>query len=270
MNAFFPVLLVIVLLLLYLAWAWVLVRARPVIVVRYRDVYRNPQPYRSHVRRPMIPTVYTQIYDPHDDNRPGTGTGTGLGQVPLTPEARFINDEQNVHDSAIQNAIVQRYENLEKDAEEGYVQRMIQYFDDSEITKVIRRMCRFKVPLSRFNKTQIEILGDTFESGDDNVRGHLRRVLSDMTRPWKKGDKGFDGFRCPTGNVTRILEAAFINDPQNMPRTKAMLQQEMLMRASVLSREHASFDRVRSDLVKEYSGAATEADLHDIINEWGM
>jgi hypothetical protein len=93
-------------------------------------------------------------------------------------------------------------------------------------------------------KKETQVLRQVWESGNENVRRQLINELVDCK-------KSADELYCPTGVVTRIVNATAIESPDKMARTTDVLRAEMMNTAA----------RVRGELEKDkvYCALSDEA-----------
>jgi len=230
----------------------------------------------SIIPKNSIDTVYEKVFETEDINQLATRQITIEDYIidvdvetepekNYTPLESVIKDSQNVHDSFIQSGLSHNYIKEESDLTDTQkMNAIIEYSgEDPIIEKMVCKIKKRDVPMTLYNdSTEFDILWETFNQGCENVKNQILLTLRQFSLS--------EFLDCSTGISSKIREAAFINCPEKMPIHKALLQQVLLAKASVLhNEENMDFNIVKTKLISEYSDIYPTEDLEELINEWG-
>lgn len=143
---------------------------------------------------------------------------------------------QNVHDRVVQRTLKQQYEAIKKPNEvrensniiEEYIMKSsLQQDDKIKCLDVLKQIRQRNAKLTNFGgDTEVEILNNTWSSGDSNVRDYLLQQLLDSAH--------MTTIYCPTGVASRIVNASMINEPEKMAKTREAIHEEMMQTAANL------------------------------------
>lgn len=172
-------------------------------------------------------------------------------QLPHRPVPRrqfefnpLINmDTQNVHDTTIQKITKNKYTDLKTNPHPNGQGAFVKYSLDSYINnsdlsnkkkqtllKTIEKIKNRNSNLTNFDgDTEFNILINTWNNSNNTVKDQILNELLDCT-----GTHFGDNLYCPTGVATRIVNASFIENPESMPKTKEMINEEMMNSASAI------------------------------------
>jgi hypothetical protein len=148
-------------------------------------------------------------------------------------------DNQTVHDTVVQNSIKTIYADLKNEPD-------ISFSDSSELIAEIKEFANGNNFSKEKEKQVFEVL-DQIQNRNASVYNLEDTELGVLKTVWEKGNKnvkdqvlnelldcksGPNQIYCPTGVVTRIINASCIENPEEMPRTKDTLRQELLTTAA--------------------------------------
>lgn len=145
-----------------------------------------------------------------------------------------ILDTQNVHDTALQNSLERVY-SVYKNNEttpgfidiHSHARRLGKSESDiAKINRVVDKMKKRNSTVSKFSDTEINILQTIWDTNDQGIRDQVINALLDCE------ENG--SVVCPTGTTSRIIEAVYIHNPENTPKTARCFKEEMLNKASAV------------------------------------
>jgi hypothetical protein len=154
-------------------------------------------------------------------------------------------DTQNVHDTTIQKITKNKYTDLKTMSSHSNGQGVFtpnaldSYINNSDLSKekkqtLLKTVGKIKNRNSNLTNfdgdTEFNILINTWNNSNNTVKDQILNELLDCTSGTHFGDNLY----CPTGVATRIVNASFIEDPESMPKTKEMINEEMMNSASVI------------------------------------
>jgi hypothetical protein len=199
-----------------------------------------------------------------------------------TPLGRL--DTQNVHDTALQNSLERVY-NVYKNNEttpgfidiHSHARRLGKSDSDiAKINRVVDEMKKRNSTVSKFQDTEINILQTIWDSNDQGIRDQVINALLDCE------ENG--SVVCPTGTTSRIIEAVYIHNPENTPKTARCFKEEMLNKASIVRKkleENPDFGKesdsdqsliLRKKLLdtfyNDYDGILSRQEILDQTAEW--
>lgn len=177
---------------------------------------------------------------------------------------------QNVHDSFVQKKITSDYQK-KKDSPVGCRQEdlqsmIISFVKDKslrntagqkKISDVLDKIHTRNSYISNLSDTEWAILGNVWKDGNDQVKAELINQLDDCVDT-------HNVLYCPTGISTRILESVYIVNPNNYPKTKEVINQEMLNTAANLRNKFPDLEpaEFKQNLIKKY-----ESDYKDLMTK---
>jgi hypothetical protein len=152
----------------------------------------------------------------------------------------FDNNAQNVHDSTVQDTIRQKFIKLKKNIikKQININEILMYAKNKLTDKFKEDRLKFILNSIRDrnsritnleNNTELEILGLVWD--DEKIRDQIINELFDCYN----GE--YNNIVCPTGVVTRLLNADIVLNPETTPRTIEILRTEMLNLAAQIRTE---------------------------------
>lgn len=169
---------------------------------------------------------------------------------------------QNVHDTFVQESIKKAQKNIQYGSE-NYINEIQETFKDDGINNVLKKIQRRDAYISNVDKTETSIIRDvwSFVKNDENLKEEFKNQLLDCV------DK--DGnLVCGTGVVTRITSSLFINDPEKMPKTKEMINREILDKFSKLYTGAEDKQIIKQQILNDYTEESMKKKVNDLIDEW--
>lgn len=169
---------------------------------------------------------------------------------------------QNVHDTFVQESIKKAQKNIQYGSE-NYINEIQETFKDDGINNVLKKIQRRDAYISNVDKTETSIIRDvwSFVKNDENLKEEFKNQLLDCA------DK--DGnLVCGTGVVTRITSSLFINDPEKMPKTKEMINREILDKFSKLYTGTEDKQIIKQQILNDYTEESMKKKVNDLIDEW--
>lgn len=205
-------------------------------------------------------------------------------------------DAQNVHDSLVQTTLGKQYiENVKKQPKtkasnnrveiEEYIRGSELSSEDKEICKTaLKKIHERKATLTNFGgDTEVDILDNTWEAADKNVKDFLLQQLLDATI--RNGREPL-GLYCPTGVASRIVNASLVNEPEKMAKTRDLIHQEMMQTAANLRSkleekegyneldESSQNERLKETIYAKYkddyidNGILDQAEVDEMTKDW--
>lgn len=186
-------------------------------------------------------------------------------------------DSQNIHDSYVQKKIKQDFKQNDtsdtsdiKESIDSFIKNnnLCLDYKHTKVMQIIDDIKQRNSYISSLKKNEYDILNNTWNSGNFNVKCEIINQLYDCHDP------KFNTLYCPTGVSTRIIEAMYIENPENSPKTKHIINQEMLNTASNLKQQNPDMDQDKfkelliNTYIEEYKDIMTEKDINNTIKDW--
>ena len=189
---------------------------------------------------------------------------TDLG-IEIPDVIEYHIDNQNVHESSVQNNIKNTFGKLMKTQQDIDIEAIIAYIDQHEnsdkIKSILYRIIDRNANISALKSTESEVVKNVWNNSDSNVKEQLMNSILDC--------EDINGqLYCPTGVVTRITSALHINNPDNWPKPKNLLNQEIMVLFGKHFSETGDKGLARSRVISDYSGIYTPEIINEIIDEW--
>jgi len=186
----------------------------------------------------------------------------------------FTVDSQNVHSSLVQNTIKNKYSKNKSNK----LSKKIQYKNDiinyakkhnknhNEIDTILQKIEDRNSHITNIDSTEVKVLNDSWKSSNDNIKTQIINELLDAHSP------GY--LVCPTGVVSRIINADIVENPELTPRTEENLRKEMLHTASKIRNDlenDPTYNKLSEEkqtiLLKDKLIDTFTKDYKDIISE---
>jgi hypothetical protein len=151
-----------------------------------------------------------------------------------------------------------------------YVEKSQHLSPDEKIKcrEVISKIIHRSSVSSLYNgDAEIDVLCNVWFFGDENVRVFLLKQMGEFV------DEN-ENLYCPSGIIARILFAAGINNPESLPKTKKILNEEMLAKAStIIDKNKTKSTRYIKSLLldefsKDYAGILDASTVKCMIDDW--
>jgi hypothetical protein len=180
----------------------------------------------------------------------------GTGQTGQRQTNDVVNDianeiivgSQTVHDSTVQSTIRNIYKNeveaksndsleLDKSVQRDIMNFMRQsdlpYDQYDKVETALLEIQKRNAPIHNLDgEKEGSLVARIWAGANENVKRQLLNELVDANKDYDGG-----GIYCPTGVVTRVLQATQIENPEAMPRTRDNLRQEMMNTAARVRNE---------------------------------
>lgn len=163
------------------------------------------------------------------------------------------NDTQNVHDSLVQDTIKTKYKTISTDSTANIaneiicVDEILQISGDkaTAVQLVLQQIQERNYSISNLESNEVSVLNNSWAAASTNVKLQIINELLDASSGTY--------LVCPTGVVSRIINANVVENPESSPHTILDLRNEMLQSAAV----------IRATLEKDnaYTLATTEQQL---------
>lgn len=214
--------------------------------------------------------------------------------VPEVPEFYFFDEEinihgnndfldsQTIHDTYVQKKITNEYngkENGEKSKSLSPLEDSIEEFiksknlrNDKNISKIkgiISKIKNRNSYVSNISDYEYNVLENTWNKSADDplVKEEIINQLDDCL------DVG-GMLYCPTGVCTRIIQSKFIKNPEEYPKTKELINQEMLNIASKFQQDNPNLpeeefkEKLIDKYCEEYKGLMTKKEIKQQTSDW--
>jgi hypothetical protein len=217
------------------------------------EYYRNKNPdviHQYHARK----TEYEPV---RQETAPTTindqaAEDIELDAILLHQIVRDISaDSQSVHDSHVQNTVKHLYQNLPKASTStplyALATEIVQFAKQSDISHekvddvnfIVQQILDRNATVHTVgNDREGDVLAKVWTSGNAAVKRQVLNELVDCKDTavslW---NAGAPSIYCPTGVVTRLLNATSIENPDKMPRTTQVLRDEMLQTAAKVRKD---------------------------------
>jgi hypothetical protein len=204
----------------------------------------------------------------------------------------YVAGSQTVHDTAVQSTIKvifqENVKNTGNDAlklDNSTEKEILRFMETSDLSpqdykKVESALAQIQGRNASLHnldgETEGSVVARVWKGGNENVKRQLLNELVDSTNG--------DFLYCPTGVVTRVLQATQIETPEAMPRTQEVLREEMLNTAARVRNEleqteefkqlndSQQSEKLKSHLMetyhKEYEGVISKDIIEAETNAW--
>jgi hypothetical protein len=195
---------------------------------------------------------------------------------------QFRLDAQNVHDSIVQNSVKNLF--LKKKQKRNYdsqklIDEIIEFArinnkNMRKIHDVLLQVNERNAIISNLNNiTEMDVLSTMWNNASNNVRIQILNEILDAYI-----DDNF--IVCPTGVVSRLINADIVENPEHAPKTIEIIRQEMLNTASKIRDEieknnpELTDDDLKQALIKEFSSIYKDIvpleKIHQELDSWGL
>lgn len=189
----------------------------------------------------------------------------------------YFRDAQNVHDTQIQKYI--RKENAELDYEvpvntnnkkDIYADLMRDCPDHlkNKVEQVLNHIKNNDEHIANVDKNISDLLYQISEKGkqDKNIKEDLYKNIADCVEN--------DQVVCATGISTRLTSSLYINNPEEAPKTRELIHQEMMNLSSKVQQDNPTLDgkelqnTILNKLNKHYEGILTKDEVNEYTKDW--
>ena len=202
----------------------------------------------------------------------------------------FNNDAQNVHDSTVQDTIRVKFgkiNNNNNNNKEFKINEIIEYakkkkiingkFREERLLFILEAITKRNSPISNLgDATELDVLKMVW--GEERLRDQIINELFDCYN----GEYNY--IVCPTGVVTRLLNADVVLNPESTPRTIEVLRVEMLNLAAQIRNDCEKMDdylkktgeeqdvylkeRIKERINESYKGILSSETIQKELDTW--
>lgn len=182
-------------------------------------------------------------------------------------------DKQNTHDSIVQRVIRDGYSGVEK-GDLGSFNKISKDIkrasrNNQKVGQVLDRIKSRNANITNLSgDSEKQVLVNIWEQVKDNPDS-VKFFISNLKDCVENED-----VVCPTGVVTRIVSTVYLDTPEQFPRTKEIIKQEMLQTAAKLRNDNPEeeHDHFKQTLLNKYNsdyqGILTEKEIIKEVNDW--
>ena len=194
-----------------------------------------------------------------------TTNETGV-DVPDIIGFHIDTDTQNVHDTVIQKNIKSAYLGLPSIQQdfESVKQEILSKTPQDKAEKVEAILGKIQARnafVTNLNSNELDVIKNMWLSGNDNVKAQLINEILDC-------DDEHGSLYCPTGITTRITSAIHIDRPDNAPKTKELLNQEVMATFGKYYSEVPDKTLAKNKTIDEYYNIYPRETIEQLIDEW--
>ncbi len=217
------------------------------------DYYNNtiePAPIDNFIQDMIIPVVIVDI----------APTTPRIDDIPNGFVRELHGGSQNVHDSFIQEKVKEINKKIPQTLGDS-TGEITRYFPETE--KIIDEINKRNSFISNINKREMDVLRHTWNIAktDENMRNEFGYQLNSCM------ENG--GLVCGTGVVTRLTSSLCINDIDNIPKTKEMINREVMDKFSNLySGNEEEKPEIKKKIMSEYKEESMRKKVGALIDEW--
>lgn len=198
-----------------------------------------------------------------ENNRLNVINQNDIEEIIIIPEQYYLPNNynsQNVHDTIVMNNIKIRVQTIPTSVSDDTF--FINQFEDKHRV-ILDKIKQRNANLVSYNKTEYDIIKDVWNNSENQplVRDQYLKDLEDCV------DTN-NNLYCPTGVVNRIISSTYITEPENMPKTKEILNNEILNKFSVSIANGYSKEETKEKVILDYSGIYDSEKIENIIQEW--
>lgn len=175
-------------------------------------------------------------------------------------------DNQNVHDSYIQKNTKNTYQNVHDFQQDISVLKeeilnTCNPENKQEISDTIDKIEKRNAYVTNVEAREIDVLKNVWMNGDDNVKAQVIIELIDCLDSHKM-------LYCPTGVTARLISAAHVNNPEEAPKSKELLNKEVIEKFGYYYQQDNNKSMAREKTINDYFNIYSRKDIEDIISEW--
>lgn len=192
-----------------------------------------------------------------------------------TPRVEIADaDRQNVHERHVNKYIRKIFSGMGVDENHSTLKEIIRDAPEDkkeEIANILHEIEKRNANITNLdNANELSVLSSVWEKakGNENIKDMMYQQILDAR---ENGN-----VVCPTGVANRLVSSLAVEDPSLFPKTKEMITQEILQKASKLmvddESENCHKDQFKEKLVTElerdYAGILTNAEILEFIEPW--
>lgn len=176
-------------------------------------------------------------------------------------------DTQNVHDNAIQKNIKGVYEKIFQTQQplSSCREEILDYVEDeakrAKVLGVIDKIQKRNAFVTNLNSREEDVLKNIWFGGNTNVREQLINEILDCV-------DSHDMLYCPTGVTSRLTSALHIDSPEKAPKTKDLLDQEIISTFGKHYNDIPDKALAREKTIDGYYSVYPREMISDMIDKW--
>lgn len=227
------------------------------VVVEYSDLQHYIDTQKEFEdRKSIINTIIEPIVDIENQT---------AVNVPEIINHHIREDVQNVHDSIIQKNTKNTFLNTAKTQQAFSKTDVLDYIKDEKkwqkVSDILDKIILRNGYVTNLNSTEEDVIKNVWFSGDESVKDQVINELLDCV-----DDKGV--LYCPTGVTARISSALHINNPDNFPKTKELLAQEVMVTFGKKYNELPDKTLAKEKTIEDYYQVYDRQTITNLIDEW--
>jgi hypothetical protein len=228
------------------------------VVVEYSDLQHYIDTSKEFEgRKTIIDTFIDPIVDIEENQ-------TAVA-VPDIINHHIREDVQNVHDSTIQKNIQNTFLNASKTQQAFSKTEVLDYIKDDtkreKVSGILDKIITRNGYVTNLNSSEEDVIKNVWFSGDENVKEQVINELLDCI-----DSKGV--LYCPTGVTARISSALHINNPDNSPKTKELLNQEVMATFGKKYNDLPDKTLAKEKTIEDYYQVYDRQTISNLIDEW--
>jgi hypothetical protein len=186
-------------------------------------------------------------------------------EIPEIINHHINTDVQNVHDNTIQknikgaySEILQTQQNFDKDEILGYVKDEAK---KEKISEILDKITKRNSYVTNLNSNEVDVIKNVWFNGNDNVKNQAILEILDCV------DEN-NVLYCPTGVTSRIASALYINNPDKFPKTRELLNQEVITTFGKYFREIPDKELSKEKTINDYYKVYDRDTISSLVDEW--
>jgi hypothetical protein len=188
-------------------------------------------------------------------------------EVPDIINYHVAEDTQNVHDNAVQKNLKKTYESVLKTQQplQSCKEEIINFITDEatsdKVLDIIEKIEKRNAFVTNLDSNEEDVLKNVWFSGNNNVKTQLINEILDCV------DSG-DMLYCPTGVTSRLSSALHIESPEKAPKTKEILNQEIMTTFGKHYTDTSSKSLAKERTIDDYYSVYPREMIQESIEKW--
>lgn len=186
-------------------------------------------------------------------------------EIPEIINHHMNTDVQNVHDNTVQKNIKGAYSEILQTQQNFDKEEILDYIKDEEkrekISEILDKISKRNSYVTNLNSNEVGVVKNVWFNGDENVKNQVINEILDCV-----DERGV--LYCPTGVTSRIASALYINNPDKFPKTKEILNQEVMSTFGKYYREIPDKELSKEKTINDYYKVYDRETIASLIDEW--
>lgn len=186
-------------------------------------------------------------------------------EIPEIINHHINTDVQNVHDNTIQKNIKGAYSEILQTQQNFDKEDILVYIKDEErrekISQILDKILQRNSYVTNLNSNEVDVIKNVWFNGDENVKTQTILEILDCV-----DNQGV--LYCPTGVTSRIASALYVNNPDKFPKTKEILNQEVMTTFGKHFREIPDKELSKEKTINDYYKVYDRETISSLIDEW--